>query len=397
MALFDKFKPLADRRQSLFGGGSDPGSVVIDKILSPTHALIGERETVLFGTNNYLGLTFDEASIAAGCAALAEEGTGTTGSRMANGSFGGHLALEKELADFFGRKHCIAFSTGYAANLGTISGLAGSGDVVMIDADSHASIYDGCRLSGAEVFRFRHDDAADLNNRLRRLGDRAKNTLIVVEGLYSMLGDCADLAAIAEVKAAHGATLIVDEAHSLGVFGEQGRGVAEEAGIEDQVDFIVGTFSKTLGTTGGFCVSNHDQLALLRYTSRPFVFTASICPAVVASTRAAIANVRSHPELQKRLWDNVRNLADRLRPLPCYRDQKPSPIIPLVLEDPEHAIATWRELMERGIYVNLVLPPAAPNGIPLLRLSLSAAHTDADIEHAASALFALLGQSKTVR
>ncbi|TDJ67639.1 MAG: aminotransferase class I/II-fold pyridoxal phosphate-dependent enzyme [Planctomycetota bacterium] len=390
MALFDKFKQLANHREALFHGGIDPGRVVIERILSPTHAIIDGRETVLFGTNNYLGLTFDEQSIDAGRAALSREGTGTTGSRMANGSYAGHAALERELADFFGRKHCVVFSTGYSANLGVLMGLAGPGDVIIIDADSHASIYDGCRMSGAEVFRFRHDDAADLDRRLKRLGSRASDALIVVEGLYSMLGDRADLARIAAVKAESGAFLVVDEAHSLGVFGATGRGVAEEAGVEAEVDFVVGTFSKSLGTTGGYCVSNHDELELLRYSSRPFVFTASPCPSVVACTRAALTNLRERPELRTRLWDNVRRLAGHLERLE-RPDRPPSPVVPILLSNPALAVETWKELLERGIYLNLVLPPAAPNGISLLRLSLSAAHSAADIDQVGDALVALLG------
>ena len=390
MALFDKFKQLANHRESLFHGGIDPGRVIIERILSPTHAIIDGRETVLFGTNNYLGLTFDERSIDAGRAALSREGTGTTGSRMANGSYTGHAALERELADFFGREHCVVFSTGYSANLGVLMGLAGPGDVIIIDADSHASIYDGCRMSGAEVFRFRHDDAADLDRRLKRLGSRAKNALIVVEGLYSMLGDRADLARIAAVKAESGAFLVVDEAHSPGVFGATGRGVAEEAGVEAEVDFVVGTFSKSLGTTGGYCVSNHDELELMRYTSRPFVFTASPCPSVVACTRSALTNLRERPELRTRLWDNVHRLAGHLERLE-RQDRPPSPVIPILLSDPALAVETWKELLERGIYLNLVLPPAAPNGISLLRLSLSAAHSAADIDKVGDALVALLG------
>ena len=353
--------------------------------------MIAGQEMILVGTNNYLGLTFDESSIEAGSSALAREGTGTTGSRMANGSYTAHSALERELGEFFGRPHCIVFSTGYSANLGVISGLVGPGDVVLIDADSHASIYDGCRLSGAEVLRFRHDDANDLDKRLRRLGPKAKDALVVVEGLYSMLGDRADVARMVEVKDRYGAMLMVDEAHSLGVCGENGRGVAEEAGVEAGVDFIVGTFSKALGTTGGYCVSHHEGLELLRYTSRPYVFTASLCPTVVASTRATLAQVASRPELRARLWDNCRRLRALIEPLsPGLAEQPLSPVIPLILQDPMHAVAAWKELLEKGVYVNLVLPPAAPDGTPLLRISLSAAHTDEDIDRVGRTLIEVL-------
>ena len=232
-----------------------------------TEAMVNGRHTILAGTNNYLGLTFDPDCISAAQEALQHEGTGTTGSRMANGTFSGHVALEAELADFFGRRAAIAFSTGYLANLGILSCVTGRDDVILLDADCHASIYDGCVLGGAEVIRFRHNNPDDLAKRLRRLGDKAADTLIIVEGIYSMLGDRAPLAEISAVKTEFDAHLLVDEAHSLGVIGE--RGLTEELGVHDSVDFITGTFSKSLGATGGFCVSDLPELDLIRLTSPP--------------------------------------------------------------------------------------------------------------------------------
>ena len=230
MGLFDKFQGLSAARRELGTLGIDPFGVEIEKILSPTEGIIHGRRTVLAGTNNYLGLTFDPDCVAAAQAALDAEGTGTTGSRMANGSYANHRKLEAELAAFYGMRDAIVFSTGYQANLGMLSALAGARDVVLLDADCHASIYDGCRLAGAEVIRFRHNNAEDLAKRLRRLGARAADTLIVVEGIYSMLGDRAPLREIVAVKREHGGYLLVDEAHSLGVLGERGRGLVEEVG-----------------------------------------------------------------------------------------------------------------------------------------------------------------------
>lgn len=388
MALLDKLRQLDQQRKQLLTG-PEPAGLFTDRIDSPTHAIVNGQPMLLFGTNNYLGLTFDPASIEAGREALVREGTGTTGSRMANGNYAMHGALERELADFFGRRHGIVFSTGYSANTGMIAGLAGPGDVVLIDADSHASIYDACRLCGAEILRFRHDDVRDLERRLDRLGERAENALIVVEGLYSMLGDRADLPRIAALTRDRGAMLLVDEAHSLGIYGARGRGMCEEADVESQVDFIVGTFSKSLGTTGGYCVSDHPELELLRYGSRPFMFTASPCPAVVACTRSALASLRDRPELRTRLWRNVRRLHGILARMDRWELGEPSPVIPLRFAEPALAIAAWEELLGRGIYVNLVLPPAAPNGASLLRLSVSAAHSDEDIEAAGDALASL--------
>ena len=315
MAIFEKFQELAAARQALIESSIDPFNVVIEHILSATEAIVNGRRTILAGTNNYLGLTFDPRCIDAASRAVQEEGTGTTGSRMANGSFAGHVALERELADFYGMTTGIVFSTGYLANLGILSTLLGKDDVILLDADCHASIYDGCKLGDAEVIRFRHNDPMNLEKRLQRLGDRAARTLIIVEGIYSMLGDRAPLADIAAVKERYGAFLLVDEAHSLGVLGKHGRGLAEAAGVEEHVDFIVGTFSKSLGATGGFCLSRRHELELLRYASRPYVFTASPSPSVIASTRMALNILRTSPDLQTRLWDNAHHLYKELQSL----------------------------------------------------------------------------------
>jgi 8-amino-7-oxononanoate synthase len=385
VSLFDKFRALGEARRALLAKGVDPFDVVVDRVLSPTEAVIAGRRTLLAGTNNYLGLTFDPECVAAARRAIEDEGTGTTGSRMANGSYAGHVALERELADFFGRRHAIVFSTGYSANLGVLSALTGPGDVILLDADSHASLYDGCRLSGAEIVRYRHSDVGDLEKRMRRLGARARDALIVVEGIYSMLGDRAPLAEIAALKRCHGGWLLVDEAHALGVLGERGRGLAEEAGVEDDVDFLVGTFSKSLGATGGFCVSDHEELGLLRYASRPYVFTASPTPSVVASTREALRLLRTRPELRARLWANARRLYSRLGQAGFELGPEPSPVVAVLMPSEDQAIALWTELFERGVYVNLVLPPGAPKGASLLRCSLSAGHDEEQVERIAEA------------
>ncbi|HWQ69207.1 MAG TPA: aminotransferase class I/II-fold pyridoxal phosphate-dependent enzyme [Patescibacteria group bacterium] len=374
-ALLEKFRQLADAREALTQLSQDPFRVTIERILSPTEALVNGRPMILAGTNNYLGLTFDPQCIEAAVQAVQEQGTGTTGSRMANGSFSGHLALEKELAEFFGRRWCNVFSTGYLANLGVIAALTGPGDVILIDADCHASIYDGCRMSGAEIIRFRHNDVADLYKRLARLRERSTNTLIIVEGLYSMLGDRAALTEIAAAKRKYGAYLLVDEAHSLGVLGKRGRGLSEEAGVEDSIDFIVGTFSKSLGATGGFCVSDHPEVDLVRYVSRPYIFTASPCPSVIASTRVALHKLQTKPELRVQLWNNAQRLYDSLKGLGFRLGPDPSPIIAARFGQKEETIAFWNGLFDQGVYVNMILPPAAPDGGSLLRCSVSAAHT----------------------
>jgi 8-amino-7-oxononanoate synthase len=385
MALLDKFRQIADAREALARLGEDPFRATIERILSPTEAIVNGRPMILAGTNNYLGLTLDAQCIEAAVRALREEGTGTTGSRMANGTYSGHVALEKDLADFFGRRWCVVFSTGYLANLGLISALTGPGDVILIDADCHASIYDGCRMSGAEVIRFRHNDIDDLDKRLRRFGGRRVNALIVVEGIYSTLGDRAPLAEVAAVKQEQGACLLVDEAHSLGVLGERGRGLSEESDVESSVDFIVGTFSKSLGATGGFCVSDHPEAELIRYGSRPYIFTASPCPAVIASTRAALNRLRIEPELRVLLWNNARQLYQSLQEMGFRLGPEVSPIVAARFEQREEAIGLWNALLDQGVYVNMILPPAAPDGGSLLRCSATAAHTSDQIDRICTA------------
>jgi 8-amino-7-oxononanoate synthase len=391
MSVFDKFQKLAEARRAIEENHCNFFNIVMEDIHSATEAVINGRPMLLAGTNNYLGLTFNEQCIQASCRAVKKEGTGTTGSRMANGTFAGHLALEQELSDFFGKNKTIVFSTGYVANLAILSTIVGSGEVILLDADCHASIYDGCRLGGAEVIRFRHNDVADLEKRLKRLEKRDTNVLIVVEGIYSMMGDRAPLSNIVALKNKYGAYLVVDEAHSLGVLGKTGRGLAEEANVEDSVDFIIGTFSKSLGAIGGFCTSNHPELDLIRYSSRPYIFTASSASSAIASTRTALRILHSQPELRHRLWDNANHLYQRLKSLGCSVGPEPSPIIAISYNDMDEAVAVWNGLLERSIYVNMVLPPATPDGGVLLRCSLSAAHSKEQVERIGEAFASLTG------
>jgi 8-amino-7-oxononanoate synthase len=362
-------------REELAALGIDPFGVTIDRILSPTEGVIDGRHTILAGTNNYLGLTFDPACIAAARTALETSGTGTTGSRMANGSYAAHRELEVDLARFYDKRDAIVFSTGYQANLGMISTLAGPGDTVMIDADSHASIYDGCRLAGANTLRFRHNDPADLTKRMRRLGAEAANALIVVEGVYSMLGDRAPLREFVGVKQEFGATLLVDEAHSMGVLGEKGQGLSEETGVLAEVDYIVGTFSKSLGNTGGFCVGDSTDMDVLRYASRPYVFTASLAPATIAATRQALRTLEGATGLRQRLRENAERLHTGLAALGFQLGAPANAVVAVLVGDKVEALRFWDHLLKQGVYVNLMVPPATPSNESLLRCSVSAAHT----------------------
>ena len=392
MALFDRYLPQVEAYQSIRAFGADPFSMRFDAILSPTEAEYGGRRVILLGTNNYLGLTFDPACIEASVEATRTWGTGTTGSRIANGSFDGHLTMETALAAFYGRKHAMVFTTGYQANLGVLSSLVGRGDHLILDADSHASIYDGARLGHAEVIRFRHNDPEDLAKRLRRLGDAPGNRMIVVEGIYSMMGDVAPLREIAAIKRETGAYLMVDEAHSLGVLGATGRGLAEAAGVEDDVDFIVGTFSKSLGGIGGYLVSDIADFDVLRVVSRPYMFTASLPPAVVASTLKALERMQAEPGLRSKLAANSQRLFDGLNAMGFTTGATASPIVAVAMSDTAEAVAFWNSLLAQGVYLNLALPPATPDSRPLLRSSVSAAHSFEQIDAVLDA-FATVGRS----
>ncbi|MFN2289074.1 MAG: aminotransferase class I/II-fold pyridoxal phosphate-dependent enzyme [Chromatocurvus sp.] len=378
--LFDKFQAMADFQAELSTHDVKPFGAITDEIISATEGVVAGRRVILAGTNNYLGLSCDPRCIEAARAAATCWGTGTTGSRLANGSFAEHVALETEMAAFYGVDQAIVFSTGYAATMGMCATVAGPDDVILLDADSHSSIYSGVKLSGAEIIRYRHSSPDDLAKRLRRLGDRAARTLVIAEGIYSMLGDVAPLQEIAAIKREYGATLLVDEAHSMGVLGATGRGATQAAGIEDEVDFIVGTFSKSLGAVGGFATSRHAILDTIRYCIRAYIFTASSSPSVVASVRQALQIVRDEPGLRERLWENAERLYRGLRELGLSVGPAASPVVAVEFTDREQAIAAWYQLFESGVYVNLVVPPASPSTNFLLRNSMSAAHTPQQID-----------------
>lgn len=381
--LFSKFDALIAERQALLDTGvRDPFAIVMDEVKSPTLAIIKGKETILLGTYNYMGMTFDPDVIAAGKKALDEFGSGTTGSRVLNGTYQGHAECEAALREFYGTEHAMVFSTGYQANLGMISTLAGKGDYVILDADSHASIYDGCSLGNAEIVRFRHNSVEDLDKRLGRLPAEALK-LVVLEGVYSMLGDIAPLPEmVAAIRKHPNCMILVDEAHGMGFFGPNGRGVYEEQGVEKDIDFVVGTFSKSVGTVGGFCVSNHPKFDVLRLVCRPYVFTASLPPSVVATAAASIRKLMHAGDKRAHLWENSRRLHIGLRELgfTLGTETPQSAIIAVIFEDQATAVGMWQALLEHGLYVNMARPPATPAGMYLLRCSLCAEHSAEQVE-----------------
>lgn len=378
--IFDKYDPLKQRVSAMQGIGIDPFNMTFDDIMGPTRGRIGNREIILAGTNNYLGLTYDEGAREAAKDAIDRHGTGTTGSRIANGSYVEHEKLEKDLAAHLGKPSCVVFTTGYVTNLAAMAGLAGPNDVIFIDADAHACIIDGTRLAGTTTVRFRHNNPTDLDKRLARQKiPEGGHALVVIEGLYSMFGDIAPIDEFAEVTQRHGAYLYVDEAHSYGVFGPTGAGIAEEQGVLDKIDFYSGTFSKSLASVGGFCASKHPEFELLRKVMRPYMFTASAAPANICAAQAALDAIKSRPELRHNIQTRARQLHDGLNKMGFDLCAPASPVIAIRRPNEGQAAMEWAWLLREGVYVNLAVPPGTPQSSSLLRISVSAAHTEADV------------------
>src|SRR5207248_2203640 len=390
MDLLHKLRAIESRLAMFEDAAATPGLTVIEGVLGPCEVIVQGRPTLMFGSNNYLGLTKHPDVVDAARRALDDYGTGTTGSRTANGTFALHEALERDFAEWFGKRHAIIFSTGYQANLSLIGGLCGAGDVILIDSDSHASIYDATRQTPSQVIGFRHNSADSLRRKLERLPKGERNRLVVVEGLYSIRGDVAPLREIADVCRAHGAYLLVDEAHSLGSYGPTGLGCAEAQGVLDRVDFVVSTFSKSLAGIGGVCVSDHAELRALHFLARAYVFTASGSPSNIAGVRAAVRVVRAHPELRDRLWANIRTLRRGLTEIGYVIGESESPIVPILTGDEQRTVALWQQLVTEGLYVNVILPPGCPQDGCVLRASCSAAHTTEQVSRALE-IFARVG------
>ncbi|HEX5712422.1 MAG TPA: aminotransferase class I/II-fold pyridoxal phosphate-dependent enzyme [Solirubrobacterales bacterium] len=342
------------------------------------------RETIMLGSNNYLGLTGDERVKEGARQALEQYGTGVTGSRLLNGTTPLHLDLERELAEWMQTEDAIVFTTGYQSNVGCIGTILGPGDTVICDSGDHASILDGCRLSGAKLRPFRHNRMDKLEKMLQRAATDGGGVLVIVDGVFSMEGDVCDLPRIVELCKEYGARLMVDEAHGAGVLGARGAGACELFGLEDQVDLRMGTFSKSLASCGGFIAGPADVIEYLRISSRSFVFSASAVPAAVGAALAALRVIRADgPQLFERLLDNAEYLREGLRHLGLKVIEPgtlpdgtvaTTPVVPVMVGDDWQAVLLWKALFDNGVYTNVAIHPAVPPGGALLRTSLMATH-----------------------
>jgi 8-amino-7-oxononanoate synthase len=388
IALFEKCKNFTQARE-VQAAGLYPYFTPISES-EDTVVTIGGKSKVMMGSNNYLGLTHHPRVLEAARKALERYGSGCTGSRFLNGTLDLHETLEARLAQFVGKEACLVLSTGYQANLGLVSGLVGRGEIVYLDKLDHASIVDGAKLSFGDVVRFNHGDLAGLERILSR-DDRPKGAMIIVDGIYSMEGDIADLPRLAPLAHRHGAALAVDDAHSVGVLGPTGAGTAEHFGVVDDVDIIVGTFSKSLASIGGFVAGQEYVIHYLKHHARPLIFSAALPPSNTAGVLAALEILQSEPERRVSLWANTRLLADGLRSLGYDLGQSETPIIPVLVGTMERTFLFWRKLFDAGVFTNPVVPPAVPAAQCRLRASLMATHTKEQIDFALDA-FAAIGR-----
>lgn len=345
-----------------------------------TEIIMDGKKVIMIGSNNYLGLTSNEEVIQAGIDALKKYGSGCSGSRFLNGTLDIHVKLEEELADFLHKDAAMTFSTGFQSNLGIISAIAGRNDVIIGDKENHASIYDACRLSYAKLMRYEHNNMEELEKILASIDDN-KGILIVTDGVFSMSGDICKLPDIVRLAKKYGARVMVDDAHGLGVIGEHGRGTAEYFDLEDDVDIIMGTFSKSLASLGGYMAASKDIVEYVKHVSRPFIFSASITPASVACARQALKILREHPERVKALHDISEYMREGLKREGINIIESKTPIIPIYTYEDEKTFLACKLLLERGVYVNPVISPATPVGQSLLRTSYTATHTKEQMDY----------------
>ncbi len=389
IALFDKCRGFTRAREAQAAGLYPYFTPITES--EDTVVRIAGKTKVMMGSNNYLGLTHHPKVIEAADAALKKYGSGCTGSRFLNGTLDLHEQLEAALATFLGKESCLVFSTGYQANLGLVSGLIGRGDIVYLDKLDHASIVDGAKMSYGEVVRFNHGDLAGLERKIVS-GDGQKSAMIIVDGVYSMEGNIADLPNLVPLAHKHGVALAVDDAHSIGVLGPRGAGTADHFGVAGEVDIIAGTFSKSLASIGGYVAGDEFVIHYLKHHARPMIFTAALPASNTAGVLAALEILQREPERRVALWENTRRMQDGLRSLGYDIGPTETPIIPVLIGPMDKTFVFWRQLFDAGVFTNPVVPPAVPPSQCRLRTSLMATHTADQVDFAIEA-FAKIGKA----
>jgi 8-amino-7-oxononanoate synthase len=337
------------------------------------------KEMIMVGSNNYLGLINDPRVMKAAKEAVERYGVATCGSRFLNGTLDIHVELEERLAKFMQREAALTFSTGFQTNQGIISTLVGRGDAVVTDRMVHASIIDACRLSYGDIYKFKHNDMADMERLISSL-NKDIGKLIVIDGVFSMEGDLANLPAIVEIAKKYNARIMVDDAHGIGVMGKNGRGTAEHFGVEDDIDIIMGTFSKSFASLGGFVAGKTKVISYIKHFARSLIFSASITPASVATVLASLKIIETEPERRERLWEITKKMKSGFQAMGYDTGQTETPIIPVIIGDDELAFMIWKLLREDGIFTNPVIYPAVPKGQSLIRTSYSANHSDEELD-----------------
>jgi len=389
MDLFDKCHQFTIAREAM-AAGIYPYFTVLDDNSEATEVVIRGRKVIMIGSNNYLGLTADPRVRQAAVEATKKYGTSCTGSRFLNGTLELHVEAERRLAKFVGKEAALVFSTGMQTNLGTISALVDRDDVVIVDKEDHASIYDGCRLALGEMKRYNHNDMTSLERALQSCPDSA-GKLVVVDGIFSMGGDIAPLPEIVPLCKKYGARLMVDDAHSLGVLGQNGRGTAAHFGLIDQVDLTMGTFSKSFASLGGFIAGDDVVMHYVQHHARSFMFSASMPAANVAAVLAALDIMENEPERIERLWRNSEKMRVGFKALGFNTGQSTTPVIPIIIGDDMQTVFAWNALFNAGVYTNTVLPPAVPPNKSLLRTSYMATHTEEQLDRVLD-IFATVGK-----
>jgi len=374
--IFDKCGKFTAAREAMMAG-LYPYFRVIESAQDP-EVIVDGKKMIMIGSNNYLGLTNDPRVKEAAIEAVRKYGTGCAGSRFLNGTLDIHVELEEKLARFMRKEAALVFSTGYQTNLGVISAIAGKEDVVLIDKMDHASIIDGCRLSFSEIKKYRHNDMDDLERLLQQYSDKRK--LIIVDGVFSMEGDIVNLPDVVRLAKKYGARVMIDDAHGIGVLGKTGRGTAEHFGLEDEVDLIMGTYSKSLASIGGFIASSEEVIHYIKHFARSLVFSASPPPASIAAVSAALDIIENEPERRERLWKNTWKMLNGFKSLGFNTGESQTPVIPIIVGNDMKAFKMAQMLHDRGIFANVAVSPAVPNGMALIRTSYMATHTEEQLD-----------------